>query len=395
MTIEAQAGDVCSACSATIHIDGSCPICMTVETQGRREVVPPPLTIRAHGTAVANRITDHMGLERVEGFSISRLFSETFRHHSELELEDLLMVGGQRTTPSLRNIMTDWPTPWMFARMLTASLAVFAVLWFSWQSFENVNLIPGLVIVGAFAIPLSLALFFFEMNVVRNVSLLLVMKLVFLGGVVSLLAALILFEMSDGLIWWLGASSAGIVEECAKLATVLLIIRGSLGQRYPHILNGILFGAAVGTGFAAFESAGYALRIGLLVGSDDMVDNIIGRGMLSPLGHIAWTAIAAGALWRVKGAAPFRWDMLTDKRAYSPLLLVIGLHFLWNTPFTLPLHAKYLALGAVAWLVVIALIQAGLRQVAQQKAHLAELESALLAAPASHVSEPSARPRLS
>ncbi len=35
-----------------------------------------------------------------------------------------------------------------------------------------------------------------------------------------------------------------------------------------------------------------------------MVNNLILRGALAPFGHVAWTAIAAGAFWRVKGAQP-------------------------------------------------------------------------------------------
>lgn len=319
---------------------------------------------------MADHITDRLGLERIEGFSLSHLFSETFRRHSESEIDDLLAVGCARTTPSLLNIHTGWPTPWMFARMLGASLTIFAVLWFAWGTFGNTNLIPGLVIVGAFAVPLATVLFFFEVNAARNVSLRLVGKLLFLGGVVSVAVALVLFELTEGLIWWLGASSAGLVEETAKLATVLLIIRGGLRTRYPYILNGMLFGAAVGTGFAAFESAGYALRVGIAGGDDAMIENIVARGMLSPLGHIVWSAIAAGALWRVKGGEPFRFELLGDKRVYAPLGLVCGLHFLWNVPFEPPMYTKYLVLGAVAWIATIALAQAGLRQLAQHKADL-------------------------
>ena len=45
---------------------------------------------------------------------------------------------------------------------------------------------------------------------------------------------------------------AGVVEEVAKLLTVVVVMRST---RYKYILNGILFGATVGAGFAAFETA--------------------------------------------------------------------------------------------------------------------------------------------
>ena len=47
----------------------------------------------------------------------------------------------------------------------------------------------------------------------------------------------------------------GVLEETGK-ALALLVVVGSL--RYRWQLNGLLFGAAVGAGFAGFESAGYA-----------------------------------------------------------------------------------------------------------------------------------------
>ena len=52
----------------------------------------------------------------------------------------------------------------------------------------------------------------------------------------------------------------GATEETGK-ALALLIVLGS--PRYRWQLNGLLFGAAVGAGFAGFESAGYALGAAL------------------------------------------------------------------------------------------------------------------------------------
>jgi RsiW-degrading membrane proteinase PrsW (M82 family) len=46
------------------------------------------------------------------------------------------------------------------------------------------------------------------------------------------------------------------VEETAKFAMVLLVMRS---VRYKYELNGILFGAVVGAGFAAFETTFYGL----------------------------------------------------------------------------------------------------------------------------------------
>jgi RsiW-degrading membrane proteinase PrsW (M82 family) len=51
--------------------------------------------------------------------------------------------------------------------------------------------------------------------------------------------------------------SAGIIE-IGKTAALFLVIY-KYKKKYRWTLNRLLFGAAVGTGFSAFESAGYAL----------------------------------------------------------------------------------------------------------------------------------------
>jgi len=77
---------------------------------------------------------------------------------------------------------------------------------------------------------------------------------------------------------------------------------------FKYRLNALLVGAAVGVGFSAFESAGYAFDTFLFESpakfsetvSHDAVLNIHVRGILAPFTHIAWTAIAAAAYWYSK-----------------------------------------------------------------------------------------------
>jgi Predicted membrane protein len=126
----------------------------------------------------------------------------------------------------------------------------------------------------------------------------------------------------------------------------------------------MLFGAAVGTGFAAFESAGYAYLIGGAYGKSAMLQSIMTRGVLSILGgHVLWTALIGGALWRVRGDKKFSWEMLWDPRFLRVYALWAGLHMIWNSPIVLPLYLKFIALGFVAWIALLAYIQSGLRQI--------------------------------
>ncbi len=255
--------------------------------------------------------------------------------------------------------------------MLVITIVVYFLFWFSYKEFENLFLVPGLIIMGAFAVPFSTLIFFMEVNVVRNVSMYLVNKTLCVGGIVSMIFSLILFRVTDAMGSLLGASLAGIVEEPGKLLTVIFLAANN--KRYTYKLNGLLLGAAVGTGFAVFETAGYALAVGLQ-DVNAMGDTIVQRGLLAPFCHIAWTAIAAAALWRVKGASKFRFDMLGNPKFLRLFAVSVVLHMIWNFSTQIPFPSIWIfygiwsILGIIAWIIVLSLVQEGLREVREAKA---------------------------
>lgn len=311
--------------------------------------------------------------ESLEGFSLKQMFSEVFRKRSEDEIEDYLLVGTSKTTPPIDVVQTGWPKPWLFFRVLAVLAVTYTVFTVTLLHLPDAgNLIPAVMFVGAFAVPLACMAFFFEMNSPRNVSVHRLVTLFLYGAVVSLIFALIGYQMP--ILGSMGAMTAGIVEEVAKLLTVIVVIRG---VKYKYILNGLLFGATVGAGFAAFETAGYALNKGLLTGHDlssgvvAMLQVLSIRAFLTPWGHVAWTAIAAAALWRVKGARPFQPAMLLDRRFLKAFMIPVVLHTFWDCPWQLPFEGNAIISAVVSWYVVFGLVQQGLRQVKEeQMAHL-------------------------
>jgi protease PrsW len=316
-----------------------------------------------------NGVTRHVakvaGIEQLEGFSLGDMFSEVFKKHSEDELEEHFTVGTKLTTPLIQEVDTSWPKPWVFFRTFVAAVIGYICFVQAWEQFQNLNLIPGLIIVGSFAIPLSTLIFFFETNVRKNVSLYQVIRLVFLGGILSLIFSLLLYQVSSLFsLSWLGASVAGIVEEPGKLIALLLVI---YNPKYKYILNGLLFGAAIGTGFAAFESAGYALLAGLSSDADTMLNIIFQRGTLAPFGHIVWTGMSAAILWKIKGTQRFRTQMIKNPKFLRIFGIAITLHMIWNSPINLPFYGKYIICGFVAWFIILSLIQDGLKQLRVEK----------------------------
>lgn len=316
-------------------------------------------------TAIADRLSSATGVEKLKGFSLSEMFSETFSRHSPDDVERYFNVGGPDTTPAIEAVNTGWPKPWAFFRTLGFAGILYAGLFILWVQFKNPFLIPGMILIGSFAVPLATCILFFELNVRKNVSLFQTIKLVLLGGVLSLVATHFNHLFVGSQLAFLGYSAAGLTEEPAKILALLLLLND---RRYPYILNGLLFGAAVGAGFAAFESAGYAF-VSAADGADAMVNSLLVRGLLAPFMHIAWTAMSAAALWRVKGASRFRFSMLLDPCFLRVFAAAIALHMVWNSEWQIPAVPilKHVILGVIAWVIVLGLVQEGLREVGFEK----------------------------
>ncbi len=262
-----------------------------------------------------------------------------------------------------------WPKPWLFARMFVFGTLLYFAFRISFGIFDNPNLIPGLQIIGAFAVPLSVVIFYFEMNAPRNVPLYVVIKYVMLGGIASLAFSLVGFQTLSAT----NPMSAGPIEEIGKATALILMVRIA---RYRWTLNGLLFGGAIGAGFAGFETAGYALQpffkgiallsngqsVGIGQLSNAMVSTLTLRAVMAPGGHVVWTAIVGAALWRVKGDRPFKMGMVTDRRFLSALAFTTVMHAIWNSPLNgkLGTYTVPAILMVIAWLVLLMYVQHGL-----------------------------------
>ncbi len=372
------------------------------------QVGAAPLELTNLLSSLGARLSKLTATEKLEGFSLTQMFSEVFKGRKAGEIEDYFVVGTSKTTPPLEEVQTGWPKPWFFMRVLLFMLAVYFIFAKTIDVFGNPHLVPGLMVMGSLAVPLATAILFWELNTPRNVSFVQVLMLVCLGGVIALLGADIAGTISH--LGWLGDPAAGIEEEIVKLLAVILVARN---LKYKYILNGIVFGAAIGCGFAAFESAGYSFFDGFLTGflkdgvmpnlgklaNVDNIDDLRGaaaafsqhgyaymfalidlRSWLAPFGHVAWTAITAGALWRVKGANPFKFKMLFNGSFLRTFSVPMILHMIWDTDFIGKFgpSVHYLIiglLGMTAWYVVFLLVQQGLRQI--KDAQLAHTRSEL------------------
>ncbi len=307
------------------------------------------------------------GIGEAEGlgkFSLKQFFGGVQRKYSEEEFVKNIFVGTKGTTPSIKAVSTEYPQPWIFSRLIILSLVIFYAFKFAYDQSPNPIYIPALIITGSFGIPLSTLVLFLELNIRRNIPIWTIGKLFLAGAVLSLFINQVFFENTLTFLGWAGASAAGVTEEPAKLVALVLLARGK--KRYPYILNGLLLGAAVGCGFAAFESAGYAYNNRQYY--DVFFSVITIRGILSPFAHIVWTAVAGAALWRVKKGGNFSLELLKKKAFYAPFLTVTLCHAIWNSPIQLPLYGTQIISGLISWIVALSLLNLGIKQIDQEKA---------------------------
>lgn len=316
---------------------------------------------------VNNIITEN--LDKITGASsksyvtFKDLFKNTFKKHTDKELDELFTSGSEKTTPKPEEIDPNKASAWVYFKIFIFFLIAYIPTRIGFIDYGNDNFLPALIMLGAFAMPVTVLIFFYEINVFRNIPFYKVLKYFILGGALSLILAILLFSLdfNTDITTYTGALMVGVIEEIPKATIVALFLFKNKNCKY--ILNGLLVGATVGAGFAAFETAGYILRNGLSGGVDAMLYVIKLRGFLAPGGHVAWAAIEGAALMYVKGLEPLNKKHLNDKRFLLMCLIPIVLHGIWDMPINAPYCIVQITVTVIAWLVIIYYINLGLKQV--------------------------------
>ena len=291
------------------------------------------------------------------------LFSSVFKKHTANESEEIFISGTTKTTPDERSISSTWPKPWLFSRVFLMFLVTFLALYICFDRLKNINALPGLIFIGAVAVPMSLVIFFMEVNAPRNISFLETIKIFFVGGAASILVSLTLFSVVSAGTGYAGAIITGIIEETGKAIIIAWFVNDVKHKKF--LLAGMLIGSAVGAGFAAFETAGYILGYGMSGGKDLMFDVLILRAILTPGGHVIWGAILGGTLMLVKKDALLSSAHLFDKRFISFYILCVAMHSIWDMPIKVQHSLVQVAMTVCAWIIALVLINVGLKEVSR------------------------------
>ncbi|GAB3570929.1 hypothetical protein GCM10027405_36170 [Arthrobacter alkaliphilus] len=190
----------------------------------------------------------------------------------------------------------------------------------------NSNLIPTLILLGSFLVPFSVVLFVVE-RLTGTLAPVQVFLAFFVGGVFGVLGASVLESDLHASAWIY--FRVGLIEEFVK--TLIVVVMGR--QVRPKTASqGALLGACVGSGFAAFESAGYAFNAALTTNGIDLgslLQTEVMRSVLTPVGHVLWTSLLGAVIFGAADQQSARYRF--TKGVLASFLAVAVLHGLWDS----------------------------------------------------------------
>lgn len=240
----------------------------------------------------------------------------------------------------------SWPA-WVW------TLLVGSVLWLVTAgvalSTSNILLVPEVLLIGGFLVPVTALLWIMGTVVpvaggpaVGRTALdgNRILAAFVLGGGVGLMGSALIEDA------WTKAwprvfyFDVAVTEELVKFAMVWLL---ALPLAFYLRRDGMLLGGAVGLGFSALESTGYAFNqiVNDRLLTLEVIQVQLVRGVLAPVGHGLWTALVAGALFAAAngGRLRFTWSVA------GWLAGVLALHALWDMSHGIAAAAVLIAEG--------------------------------------------------
>lgn len=297
---------------------------------------------------------------------------------------DYAMIAGTTldTVQSEVGMLQKWQRPWLFRKALALGLAailalsggIFIVMLFQngFCDYPALNLL--LLVLSPCVVPVSLMLFFWELNAPRDISLSELIGYFFTGGIFSIVVTVLLNRYyGSGYVYL-----APVTEEPGKFVLSQLFLMRIFRKRGKvYGLTGLVIGAAVGAGFSAFESAQYAYQsfyqtqsnlygVGFLAFSPETLwptmFNLLIRSVFSVCGHVLYCAPYScfAALHMSENGNPL------SALVHMDFWLAFGIsffsHMFWNTDILASFYAPILVKAGIVTIVLWMSVRFGLRK---------------------------------
>jgi RsiW-degrading membrane proteinase PrsW (M82 family) len=217
-----------------------------------------------------------------------------------------------------------WAPPWWAVFLI--GLGLWAATIGAAYLTRDLLLLPTIIVLGSFLVPVTAVVWYLDHDPSPALSPQRILTAFIIAGVVGVLGASLLeyFLVVAG---GLGHLEVGLIEEFVK---GVLIVFVAWGISTFHTRDGMVLGAAVGFGFAALESSGYALVSLFVVQGNQLSLSLTSvvfteliRGILAPFGHGMWSAILGGVIF---SAAARRGHLRLSWSVVGAYVLVALLH---------------------------------------------------------------------
>lgn len=299
------------------------------------------------------------------------IFKGALKKHDEKDSDYAMIAGTSLDTVTTEiGMLQKWQNPWMFLKVLRTGLlvslislgAVLAlIMLFDISQYPALNIL--FIVIPPCVMPITLMVFFWEMNVPRDISIMKMIGYFFTGGVLSLLITTLLLAFIPG-----GGVLAPLVEEPAKLLASIYF----LNKIYPkkgkvYGFTGLAIGAAVGAGFAAFESIQYAFNQLPTIMVEDVIPaqimiftfeglipvfvNVVLRFVCAICGHVLYCAPYSCIVALNMEKSGDAKAALKDKCFVIVFAISFVMHMIWNISVggLIGLLVKLVIVTAILW----------------------------------------------
>jgi len=307
------------------------------------------------------------------------IFSEFRVKHTKQDMEYALLAGTSLDTATDLTMLSKWRKPWLFYPLFIGGAVLIGIIYlvvfgcicvFDISYIAAINLI--FIMIPPLIIPLVLMVFFWELNIPRNISIYQMLGYFLVGGMLSLFVTLVVGIIAPGG----SAAFAPFSEEPGKLFASLffLYLFAKKGKRRVYGITGLVIGAAVGAGFGGFESAQYAYDVvdwsavgGFYIWQEAfeaIVQSEIIRGILALGGHTLFCAPYTAAVALHMKNSKLDKDCFLNKDFAVTFGCSFAMHFIWNSNLGLG-YIQYILVIAVLWFSTLYITRRCFRQVVE------------------------------
>lgn len=258
---------------------------------------------------------------------IKYFFSESVRPRGFEEYSAVFLRGLKADDRKLSCNKTGPRVPWLYLRVLAFGFIAFAIVVLAYRVCNGSSDFMATVLYGALFFNLATLVFFYELYPDNDLSLLLLILIVLVGGAVACAVISFGYEfiyndpfMSNP---WVSLIWTAFWEELVKGAVAICAV---LLLKNKNPVYCFLIGFAVGTGYSYLEDLGYIYAYTAGRHYEWAVLMSVGRGLSCAFSHAPWTAIICYAF--AKYEKPY-----LNFRFYLFVLASMVLHYFADVPF--------------------------------------------------------------